>query len=135
MTGVSLRAEAVDRPIAYDLRHRVLTWRGEQGQRLRDAVVCSDVWWLSNDDLRRRPTISLGPPEINALTAFLAGRVPSAFTIADRLAVLLDLDLHDPWACCWGDARIENSDAAAVDAFTERYLEHFLIAAVERFGA
>lgn len=123
------------RPVAYALREQALAWRGERGERIREAIVCSDVWWLSNDDLRHSPTVAIGPPETNALTAFLASRVPSAFTVADRLAVLIDLDLHEPWVCCWGDARIEGSDKAAVDAFAERYLTHFLTAAVERFGA
>jgi len=45
------------------------------------VLVCSDVWYLNNDPLRSRPTISIGGPGVNALSAYLADKLPSAFAI------------------------------------------------------
>lgn len=128
MTGSTLLAEAVDRPTAYLL-----------AQRLRDAIppgapltpiVCSDIWWLNNDELAARPTIALGPPDSNALSAFLARRLPSAFAIDGVLNVLLDPEFPEPHACIFGAA--PESTAAASDAFVQRYLPLFLNAALVR---
>jgi hypothetical protein len=136
VTGAHLHAEVGDRPVAYSLRQRIL-------DRLRDSgdgenarpqvVVCSDVWYLNNDPLRSRPTISVGGPGVNALTAFLADKLPSAFAIEDRLIVQADLEFQECVACCWG-ADI-GSTAAAVDAFCERYLDAFMEAAQSRLPA
>jgi hypothetical protein len=131
VTGAHLHAENTDRPIAYRLRQRLLEWLDSRGDFLEgDAprvLVCSDVWYLNNDPLRSRPTISIGGPGINALTAFLADKLPSAFAIEDRLVVQADLDFPDVLACCWGTD--VTATAAAVEAFCDRYLDAFMEAA------
>jgi hypothetical protein len=131
VTGAHLLAEALDRPIAYTLRQRLLAWLEEAGEipppHSPRVLVCSDVWYLNNDHLRGRPTISIGGPGVNALTAFLADKLPSAFAIEGRLIVQADLDFQEVVACCWGAD--QGSTAAAVDAFCERYLDAFMGAA------
>jgi hypothetical protein len=139
VTGAHLFAEATDRPIAYSLRQRILDWLAAHPESTPDShaplsgeptpriLVCSDVWYLNNDPLRSRPTISIGGPGANALTAFLADKLPSAFAIEDRLVVQADLDFPDVLACCWGTD--VSATAAAVDAFCERYLDAFMEAA------
>jgi hypothetical protein len=131
VTGAHLKAEATDRPVAYNLRRQIAEWlaaHGEPEEPERPRVlVCSDVWYLNNDPLRSRPTISVGGPGVNALSAYLADKLPSAFTIQDVLMVQADLDFVEVIACCWGvDAA---STAAAVEAFAERYLPGFMEAA------
>lgn len=125
VTGSHLRAEQCDRPLAYRLRERMLAWLDSSEETGGcDIIVCSDLWYLNNDDLRDRPTISIGGPGVNALAAYLADKLPSAFTIEDVLTVQMDLDFVDLVASCWG---INNaSTVAAVDAFAERYLDEFL---------
>lgn len=131
VTGAHLRAEAIDRPIAYHLRHQIAGWLARHDQpespdRPR-VLVCSDVWYLNNDPLRSRPTISIGGPGVNALAAYLRDKLPSAFTVEDVLMVQADLDFVEVLASCWGvDA---GATAAAVDAFVERYLDAFMDAA------
>lgn len=88
------------------------------------------MWWLNNDDLRAVPTISVGAPESNALTAYLASRIPSAFAVEGVMVVQVDLDFADLLACCWG--RDHASTAGAVEAFAQRYLEDFMSRAVAR---
>jgi len=131
VTGAHLIAEAGDRPVAYGLRQRMLDWLATRGQPETPGntrvIVCSDLWYLNNDDLRARPTISVGGPAVNALSAYLGDKVPSAFAIEDVLVVQADLDFVDVVACCWGKDRA--ATAAAVEAFAERYLDDFMDAA------
>lgn len=133
VTGAHLLAEAADRPIAYALRQRLAQWLAEHGEQESPeqprVLVCSDVWYLNNDPLRARPTISLGGPGVNALSAYLADKLPSAFAIENVLLVQADLDFVEVIACCWG--RDAAATAAAVDAFTERYLDAFMDAALK----
>jgi hypothetical protein len=135
VTGAHLRAEATDRPAAYHLRDLIAADLARRGHPHRPSapriLVCSDLWYLNNDPLRSRPTISIGGPGVNALTAFLADKLPSAFAIEDLLMVQADLDFPDLIASCWG--RDPEATAAAVAAFAERYLDSFLAAAASRW--
>jgi hypothetical protein len=135
VTGAHLRAEATDRPTAYRLRAHfadALARRGHPHSAAAPRIlVCTDLWYLNNDPLRSRPTVSVGGPGVNALSAFLADKLPSAFAIEDILMVQADLDFNDVIASCWG--RDPDATAAAVDAFTERYLDDFLAAATRNW--
>jgi hypothetical protein len=138
VTGAHLRAEAMDRPVAYRLQAQLARWLEEQipleaePRPCQRILVCSDLWYLNNDGLRNCPTISLGGPRVNALTAFLADKLPSAFAIEDLLLVQADLDFPDVVACCWG--RDGPATAAAADAFAERYLPLFMNAATRQWA-
>lgn len=131
VVGAHLTAEAEDRPLAYRLRERLMEWLAANAEGDHPVVehaarvlVCTDLWYLNNDALRTRPTISVGSPSVNALSAFLGDKLPSAFAIEDVLLVQFDLDLEDLIACCWGVN--QSATLAAVDAFAERYLEDFM---------
>ncbi len=128
VVGAHLRAEVTDRPLAYRLRERLLAWLDAEHASSPDAapevIVCTDLWYLNADELRSRPTISVGPPGVNALTAYLADKVPSAFAIDNVLSVQLDTDFLDLTACCWGNE--QSATASAIDAFCERYLDRFM---------
>jgi len=135
VTGSTLRAEAADRPIAYaladELRDR-LEARAPSAPPL-EPLVCSDIWVLNNDELRSAPTITVGGPHANALTAYLADKLDAAFVVDEQVMVQMDLDLTDLVAACWGvDAK---RTAVAVDAFLERHADRFLDTAVRRAGA
>jgi hypothetical protein len=125
VVGAHLVAEVEDRPIAAALRD-ALAARLPAGFPLA-PVVMTDLWYLNNDPLRAQPTISVGRPEVNALAAYLADKLPSVLAIDDRLIVQLDPELTDPAASCWGvDA---SATAEAVHAFLERWAGVFLRAA------
>ena len=120
VVGAHVEAEREDRPIAYALRERVRA-RLPRGW---DATVCTDVWYLNNDELRGRPTISVGPPRVNALAAYLADRLPSVYVVDDRCMVQADFENDEPAASCWGvNAR---QTIAAVDVFASRFLDEFM---------
>lgn len=137
VTGMTLDAERASRPLAYTVREHVAAWldlehEGDARWPL-EPLVCSDVWWLNTPDLRARPTIAVGPPQENALTAYLADKLPSVFAMDGRVLVQMDLDGVDLLATCWGVD--EPTTGAAVDRFLEHYLDRFMESACARFDA
>lgn len=126
VVGAHLRAEMGDRPSAYALRERLASIAEGEGVRLAPVVV-TDLWYLNQDVLRVRPTVSVGNPEINALSAALASRLPSALAIDDRLLVQFDPEWTDQVACCWGVDHQATARAAGI--FAERYAQAFVRAA------
>jgi len=145
VVGSSLHAEVGDRPTAYRLAQRIDDHLGRIGlkqvslkqgslkqvERVR-CMVCTDLWYLNDAPLRQSPTISLGGPGRNALTAYLRDKVPSAFAIDESLLVQVDLTYGRLDACCWGAD--DAMTARAVDAFCERYLSQFVDAAASRLA-
>ncbi len=125
VVGAGLRAEHHDRPLAYRLRERILAWQDEfLDTRPLVPLLCTDVWYLNDETLRRRPVICLGDPESNAATAFHARRLPTAFVIDETLRVQLDPEYIEQAACLWGVN--PSATVAAVDLFAERYLDGYL---------
>lgn len=138
VVGAHPKAELCDRPVAYALRKRIEDWFAKRFDQAAEekhparALVVTDVWYLNDPSLRQCPTIAIGGPGVNALSAYLGDKVPSAYVVDGVLMVQLDLELTELVACCWG-SRAE-STAAAVEAFWTRYAEDFLKAAGRRMG-
>jgi len=139
VVGADLRAEISDRPLAYRLRDRVIQWQGQlqdhesaepvTAVELASIVVCTDLWYLNANELMGQPAISIGEPGMNAATAYLANRLPTAMVAEGRFRVHLDPEFIDAHACIWGvDPR---ATAEAIDVFAERYLDAFMGAAVD----
>ena len=137
VTGMTLESERTSRPLAYTVREHVAAWldldRDEGQPGALEPVVCADVWWFNNPDLRSCPTIAIGGPEHNALTAYLADKLPSVFAMDGRVLVQMDLDGVDLLATCWGVD--DQTTSAAVDRFLEHYLDRFMESACARFDA
>jgi hypothetical protein len=152
VVGAHLRAEAADRPLAYALREKALMWLNARFPAPDDSsptiegdeppvfdpgdprpghpcsvVVCTDVWYLNDASLRVWPTISLGGPGVNALSAYLTDKLPGVLVVDDVLMIQMDPELAEATAAVWGiDHR---ATISAVDAFAERYLDAFMTAA------
>jgi hypothetical protein len=128
VTGAHPAAEVFDRPIAYRLREQVLGRLGSDSPRTevppQRVVVCSDLWYLNSEELRELPTISVGGPTVNALTAYLGDKLPSAYAVDGLLLVQAAWTDQTPLACCWGIHA--QATATAVETFTQRYLDGFL---------
>ncbi len=128
VVGAHLRAEAIDRPLAHNVRDQIQRRLESRGAgeipHLDHALVCTDLWYLNQPELRRRPTITIGPPEVNALTAYLADKIPSAD--ARRGEWVVQFESGDAMAACWGTS--PGGTAHAVRVFLDRYLESFLAA-------
>ena len=67
VVGTHLRAELGDRRRGYYLKEAIVDWM-EQQELLGPPwpLVCSDMWYLNQAELRTRPTICIGQPELNA---------------------------------------------------------------------
>lgn len=128
VVGAHLRAEAGDRPLAHHLRDQIQRRLESRGSgeipHLDHALICTDLWYLNHPDLRRRPAIAVGPPEVNALTAYLADKIPSADAQQDEWVV--QFEKGEAMAACWGSRPAGTARAVAV--FLERFLESFLAA-------
>ena len=130
VTGSNLRAEKGDRPMAYRLKSTIENMFNGQSDR-HTVVVISDLWYLNAETLQTLPTISVGGPGVNAVSAYLCKRLPDALVIDGILAIQMDLTLQDLRASVWG----ANHDYTvnALDIFIERnYLSRFLDAITSR---
>jgi hypothetical protein len=130
VTGSTLRAEEMDRPLGYYLKQRVeeeLTRAIDAGRDgLDDYVVrvVADFRWIHDDPLQNFPTISLGGPGVNALAARWLEEVPVSLAVGERYFIQMDPDLTDPRASVWG---MDNATTQiAVSVFLDRFLSPFL---------
>jgi hypothetical protein len=131
VAGVHLRAEVGDRPLAYAMVERLKNWLHQQTHDTDwpiAPVVCTDVWYMNNSELHSRPVISIGGPGVNALSAYLYERLPTALAVEDKLVVQVDVEMTDLRAAVWGvDGQ---HTAAAIDLFARKYLNDFMRAAL-----
>lgn len=132
VVGADLRAEALDRPIVHALQRGVNTLLAKEatalGRSIPAAVVCTDVWYLNSNLLRLCPTISVGGPDLNALSAYLIGRIPPIFAVEGRYAIHADPRREQLAACLWGvDA---TNTAHAMDLFCTKHLPDFVQASI-----
>ena len=136
VVGSHPRAEVADRPVAYDLGHRMEQWLGAHAEADPpdlQPLVLSDVWYLNHAELHRRPALSLGGPEVNALSAYFYPRLPRTLEVEQRLVIQVDPQWLDLRAAVWGADGPQTR--AAVDLFRQRYMEDYLQACAARLPA
>jgi hypothetical protein len=142
VTGIQLRAELGDRPLAYHVEREVREFldvhlpKRQPGELPQLApVVVSDVFYLNNDAIQTRPTIAIGGPGMNALTATLVEELPTAVAIDETLVIQMHLDAggdDEPQRCAvWGMNHLDT--VRAVETFIAKgYLASFLNAVMTR---
>jgi hypothetical protein len=130
VTGSTLRAEEMDRPLGYYLKQRVERSLSEAIADGRDGLegyvvrVVADFRWIHDDPLQSLPTISLGGPGVNALAHRWLEDVPVSLAFNDRYFIQMDPDLAEPRVSIWG---MDNSTTQiAVSVFVDRFLPRFL---------
>ena len=130
VTGSTLRAEEMDRPLGYYLKQRIedsLSQAVTKGQHgLEDYLVriVADFRWIHDEPLQNLPTISLGGPGVNALSHRWLEEVPVSLAFSERYFIQMDPDLAEPRASIWG---MDNaSTQIAVSVFVDRFLVRFL---------
>lgn len=131
VVGAHLRAEVADRPLAYRLRERIHAWLERFGTGINVPlvpVVCSDIWYMNQEALQQRPTISLGGPGVNALSAYYGQKLPAAVVRENEMVIQLDPEFTDLRVCIWG----MNHDLtiAALELFIRKYLDGYLRAVI-----
>jgi hypothetical protein len=130
VTGSTLRAEEMDRPLAYYLKQRVEQALADAIAAGRDGLegyivrVVADFRWIHDDPLQNFPTISLGGPGVNSLAGRWLEDVPVSLAFNDRYFIQMDPDLAEPRASVWG---MDNATTQlAVSVFIDRFLPRFL---------
>jgi hypothetical protein len=130
VTGSTLRAEEMDRPLGYYLKQRIeqslraATTTGRQGLDDYIVRVVADFRWIHDEPLQSLPTISLGGPGVNALAHRWLEDVPVSLAFSERYFIQMDPDLSEPRASIWG---MDNSTTQiAVSVFIDRFLPRFL---------
>jgi hypothetical protein len=127
VTGSTLRAEEMDRPLAYYLKQRiehVLSESVADGLEGYVVRVVADFRWIHDDPLQNLPTISLGGPGVNALAQRWLEEVPVSLAFGERYFIQMDPDLAEPRASVWG---MDNATTQiAVSVFIDRFLPRFL---------
>lgn len=140
VTGVQLKAELGDRPLAYriesELRRILRDLLGEPSENEPPAlapIVVSDIYYLNSDDLQQRPAIAVGGPGMNMLTANLVEKIPTVIAIENVLVVQMDLEFDDLRCCVWGMDHL--STVRAVETFLVKgYLEAWTKGVIEKAG-
>jgi hypothetical protein len=128
VTGSTLRAEEVDRPLAYYLKQRIEQYQAENPPPCGalDVRVVADFRWIHDDPLQALPTISVGGPGVNALAHRWLEEIPVSFRVDERYYLQLDPDLDELRASVWGmdNAATQIAVAVFIDRFLPRFLEH-----------
>ncbi len=126
VTGSTLRAEEVDRPLAYYLKQRVEQYLAEHepdGDPFTVRVV-ADFRWIHDEPLQELPTISVGGPGVNALAHRWLEEIPVSLAVDERYYLQMDPDLDEPRVSVWG---MDNpTTQIAVSVFIDRFLPRFL---------
>lgn len=123
VTGASIRAEQMDRPLAYRTGRRIAKILGPESTW--QSLVISDALYLNQARLQQLPVISIGGPGVNGLSALLYRQLPSVLTIDDALIIQMDATGEDPRCCLWGMDHDQTVQALNL-FFKLQYLERFI---------
>jgi len=130
VTGSTLRAEELDRPLAYYLKQeveRLIALRTDDAPI--HVLVVADFRWMSDEPLQEIPTISVGGPGVNALAHRWFEDMPFSLAVDELYYIQMDPELVEPRASIWG---MDNpTTQIAVALFVERFLPRFLDRAAE----
>lgn len=129
VTGSTLRAEELDRPLAYYLKQQVerqVARRVASGldDEASKVLVVADFRWMSDEPLQSRPTISVGGPGVNALAHRWFDDLPFSLAVDEQYCIQMDPDLTAPHASLWGMDNATTQIAVAI--FVERFLPRLL---------
>ena len=131
VVGAHLRAEVADRPLGYELQQRVNEWLEEHQEQMNvsiDVIVCSDIWYLNNEQLQQCPTISIGGPGVNALSAYFAQNLKHDTGQEQQVLIQIDPEYTDLRVCIWGTNH--ELTVKGLDLFNRQYLDGYLRAVV-----
>lgn len=126
VAGACVRAERLDRPLAYRIRDEAC--RRMVGVSNFDAIVLSDVWYLNSNELHARPLISVGGPGVNHLSGFLYDKLPHALIVEHVLQIQMDVTLEEHRCAVWGmdhETTIEAVDTFLGKGYLDRFLSRF----------
>src|SRR5216684_1171217 len=98
-TGSTLRAEQMDRPLAYYLQSQIEELGAGHEERM--ALVLSDRFYLTHPDLHGLPLISVGGPGVNRLAQKLLKKLCAALAVEGKFFIQMDKRESDLRASIW----------------------------------
>ena len=117
VVGSHLCAELGDRRRGYALGEVIVQWMEQHDISGPPwPIVCSDLWYLNDTELRTRPTICIGQPELNAATATLSPKLETLILEDIAYRVQGDSEYIDLKYVLWG----------IDDTHTNQCLEQFI---------
>jgi len=129
VTGSDTRSEERDRPTAERLKAEIDA--RSDGQSFRRAVLVGDAWFLRNRIFHPNPTIAVGGPGVNGLSAELMQVVPVVWSQDQRSFVHADFENEPRRAALWGSNA--ESTMLAVQAFVAQGFLDDLLRRIWRF--
>jgi hypothetical protein len=125
VVGTHLCAELGDRRRGYYLGEAIVDWMEKHNIPGPPwPLVCSDLWYLNDTELRTRPTICVGQPEVNAATAALSPKLETILLVDNAYRIQGDPEFIDLKCTLWG---IDDSHTnQCVEQFVKNSLPHFL---------
>ena len=129
--GTSPNAEERDRPLAERLKAEID--RRGAGHAYRRAVVVGDEGYLEHGAFHHNPTITIGGPGANGVTAEFTAMLPTVYSRDERVFVQAELEGELKRVALWGaDA---GATAEAVAVFRTTGLLEGLLERIWRFRA
>jgi hypothetical protein len=124
VVGAHLRGELGDRQRGYYLGEAIVDWMKQHEITGPPwPLVCSDLWYLNDTELRTRPTICIGQPEVNAATAALSSKLDTLQVADSAHRIQGDPEFVDLKYCLWG----------IDDTHTNKCIEQFIKNALPNF--
>ena len=126
VVGAHPRAEQADRSLAYRLRSEIELWKERHEDLLSTSIevlVITDLWYMNDDKLRTLPTICIGGPGVNALSAYLAQHLSEENQEAD-IIMQVDEEFTDLRAVVWG--KDHEKTVHGVELFMDKFLDGYL---------
>src|SRR5438309_759520 len=100
VTGSTLRAEQMDRPLAYYLQSQIDELGAGHDQRM--GLVLSDRFYLTHPDLHHLPVISVGGPGVSRLARKFLKKLRAVLAVEDKFYIQMDGNEEGTRASIWG---------------------------------
>ena len=125
VVGAHLRGELEDRRRGYYLGEAIVDWMEQHDIPGPPwPLVCSDLWYLNDTELRTRPTICIGQPEVNAATAAMSPKRETLLLVDNAYRIQGDHEYIDLKCCLWGIDDTHTNQC--VEQFIKNVLPNFL---------
>ncbi len=123
VVAAELDGDAPDRRSAVRLKGEID--RRGAGHPYRRAVLVRDLAWFETPLFHAAPTIAIGGPGVNGVSARFGQELPTVWTAEDRSLIQAEFRESVPRVTLWGMDAAATGDA--VEAFINRgWLDEFL---------
>jgi len=125
VVGSEVKPEEKDRPLAYKLMNQIGQSEKYGGQPFRKCVVISDLLFENDKIIQVCPTIAIGGPGVNLVSAKFVDKLPVSVNRDNQFFIQSESDFKTNRVSIWGMDQATTNDA--IDEFVNSgMLEKFL---------